>query len=124
MINYDFKPQSYFEGLSPNVLLVKLTYPESQWGEEISIYANVMDGEIYYEAVDFYGNEIKLNPEKSKEFLSLQELILMIETLEAEQESTQGNVSLTLSGIPQAESRIYPELKKYFMDKREFYGLT
>jgi hypothetical protein len=123
MINYDFKPQNYFDGHSPNALLVKLVYPESQWGEEISIYANVMDGEIYYEAVDFYGNDIKLNPEKSKEFLSLQDLILMIETMEPEQGSTQGNVALTLSGIPLAESLIYPELKKYFLDKREFYGL-
>ena len=83
-----------------------------------------MDGEFYYEAVDFYGNDIKLNPEKSKDFLSLQELILMIETMEPEQESTQGNVALTLSGIPQAESLIYPELKKYFADKRKFYGLS
>jgi len=124
MINFDFTPQNYFDGLSPNALLVKLVYPESQWGEEISIYANVMDGEIYYEAVDFYGNDIKLNPEKSREFLSLQELILMIETMEPEQGSSQGNVALTLSGIPLAESLIYPELKKYFLDKRKFYGLS
>lgn len=123
MINYDFKPQSYFEGLSPNALLVKLTYPESQWGEEISIYANVMDGKIYYEAVDFYGNDLKLNPESSTETLSLQELIFMIETMEPEEEFSQGNVALTLSGIPQAESLMYPELKKYFTDKRKFYGL-
>jgi hypothetical protein len=48
----------------------------------------------------------------------------MIETMEPEQGSTQGNVALTHSGIPQAESLIYPELKKYFLDKREFYGLS
>ncbi|WP_373520563.1 UDP-glucuronosyltransferase [Aquiflexum sp.] len=124
MINYDFKPQSYFDGQLPNALLVKLIYPESQWGEEICIYANVMDGLIYYEAVDFYGNDLKLNPEKTKESLSLQELIMMIETLEPEQEFSQGNIAFTLSGIPQAESLFYPELKKYFLDKRKFYGLS
>lgn len=123
MINYDYKPQNYSDGLSHNTLLVKLTYPESQWGEEISIYANVMDGEFYFEAIDFYGNEIKLNPEKSKEFLSLQELILMIETMEPNQEPAQGNLTLTLSGIPQAESLLYPDLKKYFSDKRKSFGL-
>ncbi|WP_373495656.1 UDP-glucuronosyltransferase [Aquiflexum sp.] len=124
MLNYDFKPHSYFDGPLPNALLVKLIYPESQWGEEISIYANVMDGKIYYEAVDFYGNDIKLNPKKSKETLSLQEIILMIETMEPELESAQGNVALTLSGIPQAESLVYPELKKYFSDKRMAFGLS
>ena len=124
MINYDYKPQNYSDGLSPNVLLVKLIYPESQWGEEISIYANVMDGEFYFEAIDFYGNEIKLKPEKSKEILSLQELIMMIETMEPEQEPALGNLTLTLSGIPKAESLVYPELKKYFSDKRKSYGLS
>lgn len=124
MINYDFKPQGYFDGQSPNTLLVKLIYPESQWGEEISIYVNVMDGEFYYEAVDFYGNDIKLNPEKSTETLSLQKLIRMIETMEPREEFPQGNIAFTLSGIPQAESLMYPELKKYFSDKRKFYGLT
>lgn len=75
------------------------------------------------EAVDFYGNDLKLNPESSTETLSLQELIFMIETMEPEEEFSQGNVALTLSGIPQAESLMYPELKKYFTDKRKFYGL-
>lgn len=124
MLNYDFKPQSYFEGLSTNTLLVKLIYPESQWGEEISIYANLMDGEIHYEAVDFYGNEIKLNPEKSTVTLSLQELIIMVETMEPGEEFSQGNIALTLSGIPQAESLLYPDLKKYFAEKRISFGLS
>lgn len=124
MINYDFKPYSYFHDPSPNALLVQLNYPESQWGEEISIYANVMDGEIYFEAMDFYGNDLKLKPVKSKETLSLQELILMIETMEPEMGTSHGNLALTLSGIPQAESLMYPELKKYFLDKRKLYGLT
>jgi hypothetical protein len=124
MINYDFRPSSYFEGSSPNILLVRLIYPESQWGEEISIYANVMDGEIYYEAVDFYGNDFKLDPEKSKLPLSLQELILMIEKMDVDPEFGQGNVNLTLSGIPEANSLIYPELQEYFSEKRKFYRLN
>ena len=123
MINYGFRPKSYFEGTSPNILLVRLLYPESQWGEEISIYGNVMDGWIYYEAVDFYGNEFKLDPEKSKVPLTLQELILMIETMDVEAELVQGNADLTLSGIPEANSLIYPELQEYFSEKRKFFKL-
>jgi hypothetical protein len=124
MINYDFRPSSYFESSSPNILLVRLIYPESQWGEEISIYANVMDGEIYYEAVDFYGNDFKLDPEKSKQPLSLQELILMIEKMDVDPDSGQGNVNLTLLGIPEANSLVYPELQEYFSEKRKFYRLN
>jgi hypothetical protein len=47
-----------------SVLLIRLDFPESQWGEMISIYANLLEGMIYYEAVDFYGNEINLSPIK------------------------------------------------------------
>jgi len=124
MINFDFRPPSYFKGSSPNILLVRLIYPESQWGEEISIYANVMDGVIYYEAVDFYGNEFKLDPEKSMHPLSLQELILMIETMDVDPDYGQGNVDLTLSGIPNANSLVYPDLQEYFSQKRKFYRLN
>lgn len=123
MINYDFRPERYFDGTGPNTMLVKLLYPESQWGEEISIYANVIDGTYYFEAVDFYGNEIKLSPASSKMPLTLQEMIFLIETMDVKPEEAQGNISLTLSGIPEAESLIYPELEVYFTEKRKYYGL-
>ncbi|PRY89537.1 UDP-glucuronosyltransferase [Mongoliibacter ruber] len=123
MINFDFRPERYFDGTGPNAMLVKLLYPESQWGEEISIYANVMDGTYYFEAVDFYGNEINLNPASSKLPLTLQEIIIMIETMDINPEQAQGNIALTLSGIPEAESSVYPDLEAYFSEKRKTYGL-
>jgi hypothetical protein len=123
MIDYDFRPKTYFDGTGTIVLLAKLLYPESQWGEEISIYTNVIDGKYHYEAVDFYGNEINLIPSKTKNTLSLQELILMIETMETKPENTLGNIELTVSGIPEAVSNVYPELEKYFFEKRKYYGL-
>lgn len=123
MINFNYRPESYFDGSGPTTLLVKLLYPESQWGEEINIYANVIDGEYHFEAIDFYGNDIKLNPEKNNQPLTLQELIFLIETMDVESKSAQGNVELTLSGIPEAESKLYPELERYFSEKRNYYGL-
>lgn len=123
MINFDFRPASYFDGTGPSTLLVKLTYPESQWGEEISIFANTVDGEIFFEAVDFYGNDFNIFPEKNSQTLSLQALIIMIETMEVTPELAQGNVEWTLAGIPEAESLLYPELKAYFNEKRRNFGL-
>jgi hypothetical protein len=123
MIDFNFIPQTYFEGTGPSALLVKLTYPESQWGEEINIYTNVIDGEYHFEAIDFYGNEVILSPEKSDKPLSLQELILMIETMEVGTCNPQGNIELTLGGIPEAESQCYLELEKYFLEKRKKFGL-
>lgn len=123
MIDFNYRPESYFDGSGPTTLLAKLLYPESQWGEEISLYANAIDGEYHFEAIDFYGNDIKLNPEKNDQPLTLQELIFLIETMDVESKSEQGNMALTLSGIPEAESRLYPELERYFSEKRNYYGL-
>ncbi|WP_291782293.1 UDP-glucuronosyltransferase [Cecembia sp.] len=123
MIDFDFRPTSYFDGTGPSSLLVKLTYPESQWGEEINIYCNVLDGEFLFEAIDYYGNEIDLNPEKSNQPLSLQEIIFLIESMEVKNNNLLGNIELTLSGIPEAESQFYPDLSRYFQDKRKTFGL-
>lgn len=123
MIDYNFRPETYFDGTGPTVLLAKLRYAESQWGEEIFIYSNVIDGEYQYEAVDFYGNEINLSPDKTNRPLCLQELILMIETMEINTENVLGRTELTFSGIPEALSGIYPQLEEYFLEKRKNYGL-
>ncbi|MBW3467658.1 UDP-glucuronosyltransferase [Arthrospiribacter ruber] len=123
MIDYDFRPERYYDGTGPSTVLVRLFYPESQWGEEISIYTNVIDGKIHFEAVDFYGNDIHLSPQVSDKPLSLQELILMIETMDINTEAELGNLALTLSGIPEAESTYYPALERYFSEKRKYYGL-
>ncbi len=123
MIDFNFRPESYFNGTGPNTLLCKLSYPESQWGEEISIYANVLDGVYYFEAVDFYGNDIQLNPEKSDFPLTLQELIFMIETMDVDPKTAQGNIELTLAGVPLAESVLYNNLERYFEEKRKTFGL-
>ena len=124
MIDFDFRPTGYFDGTGPSALIVRLVYPESQWGEEINIYCNVIDGTFNFEAIDFYGNDILLNPENSQEPLSLQELIFMVETMDVKSETAQGNIPLTLSGIPEAESQFYPDLEKYFLEKRKSFGLT
>lgn len=123
MIDFDFRPTTYFDGTGPSSLLAKLSYPESQWGEELSIYASTLDGIISYEVIDFYGNDFTTNPESSKEPLSLQEFIYLIETLENGDGSEEGNIKLTLMGIPEVESTVYPELKKYFIDKRRTFGI-
>lgn len=123
MIDFDFAPSSYFDGTGPTALIVKLHYPESQWGNEISLYATPVDGVILFEAIDFYGNDFTLNPEESKSPLSLQEIIFMIETLEVKAAGAEGHARLTLMGIPEAESRVYPQLKTYFGEKRKNFGL-
>ncbi|GGF28364.1 UDP-glucuronosyltransferase [Echinicola rosea] len=123
MIDFDFAPESYFDGTGPSALLAKLSYPESQWGEEISIYAVPLDGKIYYEVVDFYGNDFAVNPERSDHPLNLQEFIVLIETLEVIDQGAKGDMNLTLSGIPEAKSNVYPALGAYFMEKRKNFGM-
>ncbi|QDH78483.1 UDP-glucuronosyltransferase [Echinicola soli] len=123
MIDFDFAPKSYFDGTGPSALLAKLSYPESQWGEEISIYAAPLDGKIYFEVVDFYGNEFAVKPERSNHPLSLQEFIVLIETLEVMDQGSKGDMNMTLSGIPEAKSNVYPQLESYFMEKRKNFGM-
>jgi hypothetical protein len=123
MIDFDYRPSTYFDGTGPSALLAKLSFPESQWGEEISIYAAPLDGEIFYEVVDFYGNDFKVTPKKSREPLTLQEFIFLIETLENTADSQEGNIKLTLMGIPEAESLVYPQLSTYFEEKRKTFGM-
>jgi len=123
VINFDFRPATYFDGTGPNALLCKLHYPESQWGEEISIYVNILDGKYQYEAVDYYGNDINLYPETVERTLNLQELILLIETMDVDPTLAQGNAALTIDGIPEAESEFYPQLSTYYTEKRKTFGL-
>lgn len=123
MIDFRYRPESYFEAELTSVLLIRLDFPESQWGEMISIYANLLDGMVYYEAVDFYGNDISLSPSKSFETLSTQEVIFMIETMKTDWDSASGNMGLTLMGIPEVKSKYYPDLKEYFSEKRKGFGL-
>ncbi len=123
MIDFDYSPRSYFDGTGPSALLAKLSYPESQWGEEISLYATALDGEIYYEVVDFYGNDFRVKPEKSLQPLTLQELIFLVETLEVMPHADKGKMNMTLSGIPEARSILYPQLALYFREKRKNFGM-
>jgi len=124
MIDYEYQPASYFDGTGPTSLIAKLFYPESQWGETLNLYATPVDGEIHFEMVDFYGNDYILNPETSKIPLSLQEIIFLIETLEVSDHLVQGNADLTLRGVPEAESWVYPQLKDYFKEKRRNFGMA
>lgn len=123
MIDFEFRPISYFDGPGPEVLMAKLSYPESTWGEEICLYATALDGEFHYEAVDFYGNDILLTPAKSAEPLSLQEVILLIERMEVKQGQGMGRIEATLAGIPKVQSFLYRELEEFFDGKRAHFGL-
>ncbi len=124
MIDFNYRPASYFDGTGPTSLIAKLSYPESQWGEALSLYATPIDGEIHFEMVDFYGNDYILHPATSKTPLSLEEIIVLIETLEVPEEGMQGRANLTLAGIPEAESWVYPQLKDYFQQKRKTFGMS
>lgn len=122
MIDFEFRPESYFDGPGPEVLVAKLSYPESTWGEEICLYATAMDGEIHYEAVDFYGNHILLTPAKSSIPLSLQEIIILIERMEVNPGKGLGRIEATLAGIPKVQSFLYKELEAFFDGKRTHFG--
>ncbi|EAZ81659.1 hypothetical protein [Algoriphagus machipongonensis] len=124
MFNFKFRPESYFLEEVTSVLLVKLKYPESQWGEQISIYAHWMERKIHFEAVDFYGNDFVLYPSSSEEPLDFEDMVYLLESLQVNQDEVEGNVELTLYGVPKAESEFYPELEKYFDEKRKESGLT
>jgi hypothetical protein len=121
-MNFDFQPKTYFNETAANALIAKLTYPESQWGEEICIFATSVDGVIYFEIVDFYGNEYSIKPSECRNPLPLQELILLIESMEVDKKGEMGAINDTLLGIPIAESTLYPQLKHYFDQKRTHFG--
>ncbi|WP_235114511.1 UDP-glucuronosyltransferase [Cyclobacterium qasimii] len=123
-MNFDYQPKTYFNGTGANALIAKLTYPESQWGEEICIFATTIDGLNLYEIVDFYGNEYSIKPDESRSPLQLQELILLIESMEVEKKGEMGAINQTLLGIPVAESTLYPQLKDYFDQKRNHFGFV
>ena len=123
MIDFKFRPESYFTEETTSVLLVKMNYPESQWGEQISIYAHWLEGKIQFEAVDFYGNEYLLYPSSSYEALTLEDIIFLLEGMQVNSDSMEGNMELILDGIPEVESDFYPELGMYFEEKRKNFGL-
>lgn len=123
MFDFKFRPQTYFPEDVTSVLLVRLHFPESQWGEQISIYAHSLEGKIQFEVVDFYGNDYVVYPGSSWEPLNFDEIIYLIEGMQVNQDLQEGNMAMVLDGIPEAESQFYPELKKYFEEKRKNFGL-
>ncbi|TFV95620.1 UDP-glucuronosyltransferase [Algoriphagus kandeliae] len=123
MIDFKFRPATYFSEDTNSALLVRLHYPESQWGEQISIYAHEIDRMIQLEAVDFYGNDYMLYPSKVDEPMTLEDLIYLIEGMQVNQDSWDGRMELVLDGIPEASSSFYPDLEKYFSEKRKNFGL-
>jgi hypothetical protein len=123
MFDFKFQPENYFSGESTSVTLVRLHYPESTWGEQISIYAHLLEGKISFEVIDFYGNEYLVYPGSTWDPLSFEDMIYLIEGMQVNQDAAEGNIPLVLDGIPEAESDFYPDLKKYFDDKRKSFGL-
>lgn len=123
MFDFKFQPETYFDQETNSVLLVRLQYPESTWGEQISIYAHFLEGKISFEVIDFYGNDYLVYPSSSWEPLSFEDLIYLIEGMQVNQDTLEGNIELVLDGIPEAESDFYPDLKKYFAEKRKSLGL-
>ena len=123
MIDFKFRPETYFAGETTSVLLVRLHYPESTWGEQISLYAHFLEGKIQFEAVDFYGNDYIIYPRSCWEPLNLDEIIYLIEGMQLNKDTCEGSMELVLDGIPEVESTFYPELKKYFEEKRKSFGL-
>ena len=123
MYDFKFSPESYFSEGSNSVLLVKLSYPESQWGEQISIYAHYLNYRIEFEAVDFYGNEYMLYPRSAEEPLNFEDMVYLIEGMQVNTDELNGGADLTLNGVPRVESSFYPELKNFFDEKRSNYDL-
>jgi hypothetical protein len=123
MFDFNYQPETYFTTENTSTLLVRLHYPESTWGEQISIYGHLLEGKIQFEVVDFYGNEYMLYPSSTWEPLSFEDMIYLIEGMQLNQDALEGNIELVLDGIPQAESEFYPELTQYFAEKRKNFGL-
>lgn len=123
MDDFKFRPKTYFQEDISSVLLVKLHYPESRWGEQISIYAHYIGISIHLEAMGFYGNDYLLYPSKIEEPLTLEELIDLVEGMQINKDKMEGKMDLVLDGIPEASSKFYPELEKHFAEKRKVFGL-
>jgi hypothetical protein len=123
MFDFKYQPASYFSGETTSALIVRLSFPESTWGEQISIYAHHLESKIQFEVVDFYGNEYVVYPGSTWEPLTLEDLIYLIEGMQVNQDLMEGNMPLVLDGIPEADSDFYPELSGYFAEKRKNYGL-
>lgn len=116
-INFNFQPKTYFRKSEQTVLIARMHYPESQWGEELSVFAEYNQGMIYYEVADFYGNTYEVSPEFTAEPLRMDQLIWMIETMEDVTGNSE-NIDLPRMGIPEATSDYYPELGRYFDEKQ------
>lgn len=115
--DFDFKPSTYFQSEESLALIAKLNFPESQWGEELSIFAEYSQGLIYYEVADFYGNSYAIQPEFTAEPLTLAQLIMLIETME-DLTGNSENIDPLRMGIPEANSPFYLELGPYFEEKQ------
>lgn len=116
-LDFEFRPTTYFTSGTTTVPLVKLHYPETQWGEELTIFAELSEGMIYYEVADFYGNTYDVQPEYTAEPLTLSQLIFLIESMEDVTGNSE-NIDLPRMGVPEAESPFYPELTRYFDEKQ------
>ncbi|GAB2475404.1 UDP-glucuronosyltransferase [Algoriphagus taiwanensis] len=123
MFDFKFQPDTYFSEETTSVLLIRISYPESTWGEQISIYAHQGQGKITYEAVDFYGNEYLLFPSSSFEPLTFDDAVYLVEGMQLHPEQEESNMQLILDGVPEAESAFYPEMERYFAEKRKNFGL-
>lgn len=123
MIDLDFQPLSYGIQMSQSVMIAILHYPESQWGEDISIFVSLTEAGFTYEVQDFYGNDILIDPAYSSQPLTLGAAIHAIENLRPSTDDFSGNLELTLMGIPEVKSDFYPGLELYFLEKRKRLGL-
>jgi len=116
-LDFDFQPKTYFGDDQSSVIIARLHFPESQWGEELSIFAEYSQGLIYYEVADFYSNTYAVQPEFTAEPLRLNQLIFLIETMEDVTGNSE-NIDLLKMGVPEVTSDFYPEISKYFEDRR------
>jgi hypothetical protein len=64
-----------------------------------------------------------LYPSSSFEPLSMEDMVYLVEGMQVNTDGMEGNMELILDGIPEVESDFYPELRKYFDEKRKNYGL-
>lgn len=115
--NFKYRPDGYFTANATSAAIAHLHFPESRWGEDLIIFAELMDGKIYYEVSDFYGNEYRLKPPSSKDPLCLEEIIFMIESLELKDYNKEDYYQNRNQGIPQVKSEFYPQLKIFFKEK-------